>query len=35
VAALPQGNYVLRAIVRDGDKTVGKLVRPFVLRSPF
>ena len=31
VDALSQGNYVLRAIVREGDKTVGKLVRPFVL----
>jgi hypothetical protein len=31
VNALPPGNYVFRAIVREGDRTVGKLIRPFVV----
>jgi hypothetical protein len=34
VNALSQGNYVFRAIIREGDKTVGKLVRPFVVGPP-
>ena len=33
VSALPPGPYVARAIFSDGSRTVGKLVRPFVVPS--
>ena len=31
LGALPPGRYVVRAVITSSDKTVGKLVRPFVL----
>ncbi|HEV3215943.1 MAG TPA: VWA domain-containing protein [Vicinamibacterales bacterium] len=34
VGALPPGRYIVRAVVSSGGRTVGKLVRPFLLLPP-